>query len=224
MTTLDRRDDAPPQSRHEPPTSSAGSDFWWQGPFLTRVLGFFAGLELISSYLFGMSKGGGVAPALAETMKGRLFAMLTTEPPMKPFWFLGLGLLVFREQSERLERLLGWGGYLGLFALSAMIGNLGHLLGVAEPTGLAAPFICVILASQAWTQAAPPRPVGAGTLAWLGALFFGALIALYALTDGRTWAFSTFASAIVGTLVVRHQARRRWSKPPTDAPTAEAAR
>lgn len=224
MTTLDGRDDAPLQSGQEPPTPGSVPAFWWEGPFLTRWLSLFAGLDLLSSYLFGMSKGVAVAPALAETMNGRLVAMLTTEPPFKPFWFLGLGLLVFREPSERLERLLGWAGYLGLFALSAMVGNLGNLLGVAEPTGLAAPFLSVILTSSAWTQAAPPKPLGAGTLAWLVALFLGALIALYALTDGRTWAFSTSASAVVGTLIVRHQARRRWSTPPTDAPIAEAAR
>lgn len=225
MTTnaLDAPGDVTPKGAPEPPTPGSVAVFWWERPFLTHWLSLFAGYELLGSYVLGMSKGG-VAPALAETMNGRLVAMLTTEPPFKPSWFLGLGLLLYREQSERLERLLGWAGYLGLFALSAMVGNLGNLLGVAEPTGLAAPFLCVILASSAWTQDAPPRPVGAEMLAWSFALFLGLLSGLYALTDGRTWAFSTSASAIVGTLIVRHQARRRWSTPPTDAPTAEASR
>jgi hypothetical protein len=224
MTTsaLDSPEEPTPTSRQE----AAGIDSIYSPgtPFWTRWLGFIAYLDLFGSFFFGsgLRRATEAVVPVAETMFGRLDAVLTAQPSFAGLGAVGLGILVLREESQRLERLLGSTGYLGLAALSVLIGNVAALAGFAEPTGIAAPFVCVLFASAAWTHNAPPKVYSRGERLGTAALVVGLLVG-YVLLGGRTWAFSSSAAAFVGSLVVRHYARRRWNAPPTDAPPAEAS-
>jgi hypothetical protein len=226
MTTsaLDSPEEPTPTSRQE----AAGIDSIYSPgtPFWTRWLGFIAYLDLFGSFFFGsgLRRATEAVVPVAETMFGRLDAVLTAQPSFAGLGAVGLGILVLREESQRLERLLGSTGYLGLAALSVLIGNVAALAGFAEPTGIAAPFVCVLFASAAWTQNSPPKVLLSwGQRAWVAVFILVLLVVYDFLLDGRTWPLSVSAAALVGNLVARHYARRRWNAPPTDAPPAEAS-